>query len=107
MINMGLAERQGLTDSEILTISILQDKLQEILYNPESLNLGENDTIPDVVRAFEFVLQYLWKFPCDSNFHRYQNRIKGCLCPAIDNKDMIGTKYRYVNGGCPLHGDKG
>jgi len=105
-INLSLADQQGLDDIELVIVDVLQGRIKEILDNPEKVELGPEDSVPDVVQAFEFVLQSLWKFPLNSNYHRYQNRIKGCTCPAIDNLDMIGTKYRYINSECPFHGPK-
>jgi hypothetical protein len=105
-INLHLADQRGISDEVIVAIDIIHSKLAEVLGHPESVQLGETDSIVDVVRAYEFVLQQLWGFPCDSNYHTYQNYIIGCLCPKLDNKDMIGTKYRHVNNGCPYHGEK-
>ena len=28
-----------------------------------------------------------------------------CSCPRIDNRDLAGSPYVWVDGGCPIHGD--
>lgn len=28
-----------------------------------------------------------------------------CSCPRIDNRDLAGSPYMWIDGGCPIHGD--
>ena len=66
------------------------------------------DTYEDVaaeVTRLEFKLQFLWGFPQDNKFHRYQQNIAGCMCPVIDNLELFGhSEQRYATGDCPWHG---
>ena len=57
------------------------------------------------VEALEYSMQIMWGFPPYKDYHSYWDKIKGCTCPQMDNRDMIGTGKRYVNGDCPFHGD--
>ncbi len=57
----------------------------------------------EYVEALEYTLQILWAFPPDRNYHSYWNKLKGCTCSDLDNRDMMGTPYRQINSDCPFH----
>lgn len=102
-INKVLATRQELSEREIVAIEEVQKHLAAFLARP-TMYVKEKDA-PEIITAFEYVLQYLWKFLLDKKFHRYQNDLKGCLCPSLDNRDLVGVEEgRWVNQDCPYHG---
>lgn len=103
-VNLELAKQQGLTEDTITAINVLHKRLDAILARP-TMFADEKD-VARIVESFEFVLQSLWGFPLDRNYHRYWNKVKGCTCNAdLDNRDRIGTPYRVINPECIFHGD--
>lgn len=102
-INKKLAARQELSEREIVAIEEVQRHLDVFLKRPTFYTREEDCS--EVVTAFEFVLQKLWGFPLDKKFHKYQNDLKGCLCPSLDNRDLVGVdEGRWVDQNCPYHG---
>jgi|SRR3990167_1202958 len=102
MINRKLAEQQKLTEREVVAIEEIQKHLKAFLARP-TMYANEED-VSDIVTGFEYVLQYLFKFPLDRKFHRYQNDLAGCCCPRFDNLDLVGIETaRWVNENCPHH----
>lgn len=102
-INKVLAEQQNLTEREVIAIEEIQKHLKAFLARP-TMYVKEED-VSEIVTAFEYTLQLLWKFPLNKKFHRYQNDLANCCCPSQDNKDLIGVeKGRWVNQDCPYHG---
>jgi hypothetical protein len=59
-----------------------------------------------LIEDLEFKLQAAWGFSQDKNYHNRWNRIFGCTCPTMDNKERIGTPYRIFNTSCKWHGGK-
>ena len=57
------------------------------------------------IEALEYVMQWLWGFPLDKNYHGYWNKIKGCSCPSGDSEMTFGTPYRRIRTSCKWHGD--
>ena len=102
-INRDLAEKQGLSEREVIAIEEIQKHLNTFLKRPTFY--AKEEDAPEIVTAFELVLQKLWKFPMDKKFHRYQNELEGCRCPLRDNSDLIGVEVgRWTNSDCPYHG---
>lgn len=103
-INKELAEKQGLSEREVIAIEEVQKHLNTFLKCP-TMYAKEEDA-PEIVTAFEFVLQKLWNFPLDKKFHRYQNDLEGCTCEAkMDNQELIGvSEARWCTSDCPYHG---
>ena len=46
----------------------------------------------------------MWGFDRDSTKHTWWNKIDGCTCPVLDNKDLLGTRYRIYSESCKWHG---
>lgn len=102
-INKDLAKQQGLSEREIITIEEIQRHLKAFLARP-TMYVKEEDA-PEIVTAFELVLQRCWGFPLDKKFHRYQTDLNGCACSKMDNQELIGhTESRWVTSDCPYHG---
>lgn len=99
MINLSLAERYNLSDSNIALIELNHRQLALIKENPYRYE----DPVKQI-RLLEFSMQYLWGFPEDSDFHRHWMDIKGCVCPKLDNMERVGSGYFVISGDCPWHG---
>lgn len=97
--NEALADKQGLSDEEREALDGTYEALLYAFEHPE-----EFEDIERTVRDFEFQLQKLWKFPQDPKFHRYQQHIRGCTCPVMDNLELVGyDEHRYRISDCPWH----
>jgi len=105
MINKELAEKQQLTPDTITAIEVLHTQLKAFLARP-TMYVEEKDAAR-IVEGMEYTLQFLWGFPLDRSFHRYYNKVKGCLCRAeMDNLELYGSGYRVINPQCPFHGEQ-
>ena len=51
----------------------------------------------------EFIIQELFNFPRNANFHRFWD-VPKCECPKMDNEDSWGTKYCIISEKCKIHG---
>lgn len=97
--NEKLADEQGLSAEERVALDGTYEALEYAFQNPEVF-----DSVENVVRELEFNLQALWKFPQNPKFHRYQQHIKGCTCPVMDNRELVGyDEHRYRMSNCPWH----
>lgn len=97
--NEALADKQGLSAEEREALDGTYEALLYAFEHPE-----EFEDIERTVRDFEFQLQKLWKFPQDPKFHRYQQHIRGCTCPVMDNLELVGyDEHRYRISDCPWH----
>lgn len=61
-------------------------------------------TLDKTLTEIEFVLQDLWGFERNANFHRFWYRPK-CSCSRMDNEDRYGTNTFVRNLECVLHGN--
>lgn len=57
-----------------------------------------------MIEDIEFILQMLWGFSLDANFHTHWIDIRGCTCPRMDNMERIGFG-RVISSDCPWHGN--
>lgn len=55
------------------------------------------------IEKYEFLKQKIWGFPLDRNKHRWFD-VPKCTCSKMDNKERLGTNFRVIDGGCPVHG---
>ena len=109
MLNQRLVEKQGLSRGDVAKIKMLHNEREMLFKKMEALDpvadrheLREH-CVKDLERL-EFALQEAWKFPQDAKMHSWWFRAPHCSCPYMDNQDMLGTEYKYINGDCPLHG---
>jgi len=58
------------------------------------------------LQKLEFAMQKAWGFEQDAKFHSWWFKVPQCLCPKMDNEDMLGTGYNVFSDSCPLHGKK-
>lgn len=97
--NEALADEMGVSEDNRVKMDDAYERLIQVCNYPETHEDPEK-----VVTDIEFELQALWGFPQDPKFHRYQQYIKGCTCPRLDNRDLIGvSEHRYRVSDCPWH----
>jgi hypothetical protein len=73
--------------------------IDSILMKPEVY-----DDPVQLIEDLEFKLQAAWGLSQDKNYHNRWNRIKGCSCPTMDNRERVGTPYRIHSITCKWHG---
>ena len=100
MINLELAEKQGLTEEDISAIKAAYQILFGVLEHPEKY-----DNPVSLIEEIEYTLQDMWKFEKDRTKHSYWYKIKGCTCPVLDNKDRWGVDQRVISVDCKWHRD--
>lgn len=100
---MELAKAKNLSDETIATLNKLYLVLHTVTKNPAERS-SDPKVVVSMIEGIEYTLQLLWGFPMDRNFHKYWYKINGCTCPKLDNMDVYGTEYRYLNKECPFHG---
>lgn len=100
--NKELIEKQKISEEEEIALQVIHYRLNEFLNNPERV---DPERAQQIVTAFEFVLQAVWKFPLDDSYHQYGTMLKGCTCPIEDNRDRVGvTNTRIYDIKCKFHG---
>lgn len=105
-LNPDLIKKQKLTPSDIERVVDWHLRLQEVM----ELMAGTRDSeylhiLAQTVESIEYALQEAWRFPRNRNKHSWWLRVPNCRCPQMDNRERWGTKYRIINGSCPVHGD--
>lgn len=102
-LNGNLAERQNIS-TETLT-KLKESHVDRYLIE---LQLEEASRVEDINMLFKewarlnFLQQRLWGFPEDANFHP-SHRLPHCICPKMDGDERLGTHYRVMTSGCPIH----
>lgn len=96
--------QQNISREEEIALMVIHHRLAEFLNDPGRVDA---DRANEIVHAFEYVLQSVWKFPLDDSFHRYGIELNGCTCPIQDNLERVGrTNTRIANFDCKFHGIK-
>jgi len=58
----------------------------------------------EVLVKIDYMLQLLWGFPLDPNFHRFWE-VPHCTCPKAENEQLWGTLVHIYAPDCPIHTD--
>jgi hypothetical protein len=107
--NQALVKKQGLTSEDTDLLKEIYKTMFALFDHMSSLDPTKDiDELQKCVISLElteFYLQRTWKFSEDRNFHTWWYKAPHCSCGLLDNQDRVGTSYRVIDGGCPLHGD--
>lgn len=102
--NRALLDYNEVSMKDQATLQAVGQRLYDILFEPEKH--GTPREVVDLVNGYETVLQNLWGFPYNPNMFRYQHRINGCLCPKLDNNELVGSEDLFIKDStCPYHGE--
>ena len=96
--NRVLAEKMVVSEEVCLAIDCVNAALTLVLDNPE-----DHRHPLATVEGMEYLLQELWGFPQDADYHRYWKEVKDCCCPKLDNEDALYFGRRIYSGDCPWH----
>lgn len=102
-LNARLITQKALSKIQVQAIKELHKQRMMLEEQLESVHREE-----DIRHLFlrwqttQFSLQQAWGFPEDANFHP-SHRLPHCDCPKLDGDDRIGTPYKVVTQGCPIH----
>ena len=105
-LNPLLIARQKLNNDDLDKIVELHGELHEVF---DEMEKNEHDVpklrnLALVVKQLEFDLQEAWGFDKNEDWHSWWFQVPHCTCPNLDNFDLIGTRLRIINDGCPVHG---
>ena len=103
-INWSLAKERGLSDDQIDDLRKVYIELWSLATRPKMYSKNGADAVGQM-HSLEYILQMMWGFGRDVNYHRYHFDIKGCTCPYLDNMELIGVDMMIVSANCPFHGD--
>jgi hypothetical protein len=104
VLSSSLVEKQDLTKEAIEELKLTHIQKAEVFEAMENTdNPKELRRLAKRVETIEFAQQKLWGFEQSSDYH-YWWKVPKCTCPDLDNRDSYGTKYRHMNGNCPVHG---
>jgi hypothetical protein len=106
MINLKLAEKQGLSTETILQIERLHT-FRDSLHNSiplliEAKNRKLTYEVGQMLFKIEEELQTLWGFPINPNYYKYWTT-PCCQCPRMENEDRFPTGRYVISGSCWLH----
>ena len=102
-LNDYLIEKQGLTEEEVDVIKglhierLMTEKYMETLFNREEIQSWYKVWV-----QIQYELQASWKFPKNADYHP-SHRLSKCVCAKLDNDEKLGTPYRVLTKGCPIH----
>lgn len=103
-LNVGLAARQKVTDSQLAALKV-SHQLKNAIFKMAAEHREHGPTLQmlaKVVTALEFEQQGLWNFTPDENYHHFWE-VPGCSCPKYDNQERLGSPYKVYNGSCKIH----
>lgn len=104
-LNESLAERQGVTDQEMINlVQLHQEKLTIFDQMQATTDRNELRRLAGLVETIEFEMQKNWHFPLNKTFHEWY-KVPKCTCPKMDNEDRRGTTYQIIDAKCPIHGE--
>lgn len=103
LFNIDFARDRGLEEWELQAMQAIYLYLHKILARPLEMCQTRKDAVQQI-EAFETTLQLFWKFDLDTRHHSYWYRVKGCVCPELDNSDPVYFGRRIINGHCKFHG---
>lgn len=101
LINDELVKDRGISSEDVLEIERLHAELNDVVDYPEKYE----DPVSRI-HNIELKLQKLWGFEESSDYHTHWLRINGCVCPKMDNRDLLGLPLRVYSGDCPWHSNK-
>lgn len=105
-LNQGLAERQGVTPTQLAALSRLHVKKLSLFELAKlATSKLELHKMAEDLEVIEYEMQRNWNFPIDRNFHEWY-LLPQCTCPKRDNAERRGTEYRIVKEDCPAHGKR-
>ncbi len=104
-LNEQLADRQGVTDQEMINlVQLHQYKLAIFDQMQATTDRDELRRLAGIVETTEFEMQKNWHFPLDKTMHEWY-RVPKCTCPKLDNEYRRGTQYCVIDAECPIHGE--
>ena len=102
-LNGRLAERQKITKEQLENLKQLH--ADRILIEQQLDQAHRQEDITFLFREWTKIqrqLQANWNFEVNDNFHP-SHRLPHCSCGKLDNDDRLGTPYKVVTRGCPIH----
>lgn len=103
-LNERLIVQQGLSQDQVEAIKQLHVErmmVEDVMGEP-STTKEQLQTLFKTWTSLQFDLQEGWGFPQDANYHP-SHWLPRCTCAKIDNNERLGTPYKVVTKGCPIH----
>lgn len=105
MFNVQYAKDRGCTQSDLDAMQKIYIYLDGLLTKPFEFAATHREVV-DQIQACEYMLQMFWKFDADVRKHNRWFNVAGCLCPKLDNSDIMYAGKRIINMQCPFHGQR-
>lgn len=109
-LNKRLIESQNLTMHDVNALTRLHTMLNTAFEKIEDMTDSELDDnrneIVSLIEDLELEMQRVWKFPQSRAHHTWWVKTPHCICPTMDNIEMMGVDSRIHSAGCLLHGRK-
>ena len=110
VLNMALAEVQGLTQLDVDVLEILHED-KDAIFQSAAMRRVRPDLCAGMGRKamvlaleeIEFAMQRKWKFTEDRAYHTWWCKLPGCDCR---NTVINGEKTRYIREDCEYHGTR-
>lgn len=107
ILNPYMVKQQGLSKDDINKIVELHETLHAIFNQMETLD-PEKDQVAlkacgAQIEELEFQLQDAWGWKQNADLHTWWFKSPHCCCGFFDNMERLGTPYRVINDGCPVH----
>ena len=110
ILNIPLANRQGLTQEDVNVLEILHEEKDDI-FRAAAMRRKRPDLCTGIgykgmvlaLQDIEFAMQRRWKFTQDRDYHTWWCKLPGCGCR---NAIIEGKRARYIREDCEYHGTK-
>lgn len=103
-INKLLVERQNIDSDGLKLIKELHKIKYSVLKQMEETDDSNKlKELANNITDIENKLQKAWKFPVNSDYHRFWS-VPKCECPKMDNEDRYPYGEYIINKSCPIHG---
>ena len=98
---------KALHESAFFILDQIDSAVEEMVAKESAVTIkeiqGKIVKLNNVLKCLEYAMQWEWGFDRNESYHSWWFKPKNCICPKIDNREMLGFGKIVVHE-CPVHG---
>lgn len=98
---------KALHESAFFILDQIDSAVEEMVAQESAVTIkeiqGKIVKLNNVLKCLEYAMQWEWGFDRNESYHSWWFKPKNCICPKIDNREMLGFGKIVVHE-CPVHG---
>lgn len=98
---------KALHESAFFILDQIDSAVEEMVAQESAVTIkeiqGKIIKLNNVLKCLEYAMQWEWGFDRNESYHSWWFKPKNCICPKIDNREMLGFGKIVVQE-CPVHG---